>query len=138
MTLFLSKILTLAIALAKTWLILRQKLKKKKKKNPSRFPFYDLKSYKYIFDIRRDAKTGPWFRFFSSNPFKQENVSSCFKGLKIDPAEKIEIIYSHQIFALLCMRLKQIGKVWITAACFYRCSKYLWSNGVLKDVRKLF
>ena len=29
MTLFLSKILTLAIALAKTWLILRQKLKKK-------------------------------------------------------------------------------------------------------------
>ena len=32
MTLFLSKILTLAIALAKTWLILRQKLKKKKKK----------------------------------------------------------------------------------------------------------
>ena len=30
MTLFLSKILTLAIALAKTWLILRQKLKKKK------------------------------------------------------------------------------------------------------------
>ena len=31
MTLFLSKILTLAIALAKTWLILRQKLKKKKK-----------------------------------------------------------------------------------------------------------
>ena len=135
MTLFLSKILTLAIALAKTWLILRQKLKKK---TPSRFPFYDLKSYKYIFDIRRDAKTGPWFRFFSSNPFKQENVSSCFKGLKIDPAEKIEIIYSHQIFALLSMRLRQIGKVWITAACFYRCSKYLWSNGVLKDVRKLF
>lgn len=49
--------------------------------------------------------------FDSSNPFKQDNVSSCFKGLKIDPAEKIEIIYSHQIFALLCMRLRQIGKV---------------------------
>ena len=37
MTLFLSKILTLAIALAKTWLILRQKLKKKKKKKNLRF-----------------------------------------------------------------------------------------------------
>ena len=79
MTLFLSKILTLAIALAKIWLILRQKLKKKKKKKPSTFPFYDLKSYKYIFDIRRDAKTGPGFDSFLLIPL---NKRTCPRVLK--------------------------------------------------------
>ena len=42
MTLFLSKILTLAIALAKTWLILRQKLKKKKKKKKNHLRFLSM------------------------------------------------------------------------------------------------
>ena len=82
MTLFLSKILTLAIALAKKLLILRQnqkKKKKKKKKKPSTFPFYDLKSYKYIFDIRRDAKTGPGFDSFLLIPL---NKRTCPRVLK--------------------------------------------------------
>ena len=85
MTLFLSKILTLAIALAKTWLILRQKLKKKilknlkKKKKPSTFPFYDLKSYKYIFDIRQDAKTGPGFDSFLLIPLNKRTCPSVLK-----------------------------------------------------------
>ena len=79
MTLFLSKILTLAIALAKTWLILRQKLKKKKKKTHLGFLSMTLRVTNTFLTYAEMQKLAPGFDSFLLIPL---NKRTCPRVLK--------------------------------------------------------